>query len=140
MEVVVGFLVTRIIRESRPGFGGSAAESDGAVDAALQQLSDLVGSRIGRESALVRMRDEVAETMELRPRTKARVTLAIGEAVESEPAFGAELAQILKRLQEMAIGRPSAMDAQPGTVSNTITGNVSGRVIQMRDVHGNINF
>jgi hypothetical protein len=140
VEVVVGFLVTRVIRESRPGFGGSTAGSDGAVDAALRRLSDLVHAKIGHESALARMRDEVGETMKLRPRTRARVTQAIGQAVESDAAFGDELGQILERLQEIAISRPVSEDAPLGSVSNNVTGTVSGRVVQLRDVHGNINL
>ena len=53
--------------------------------------------------------------------------LAAAEA--QEPAFGVELRQTWQRV-----------NADRGGVVNQITGNVSGKVVQARDIHGDIKF
>ncbi|MEU8265010.1 hypothetical protein AB0C02_30915 [Micromonospora sp. NPDC048999] len=50
-----------------------------------------------------------------------------------DPAFGAELRARWERTE-------AAVAAGPGGVANSISGDVSGPVVQARDVHGGISF
>jgi hypothetical protein len=139
--VAVGFLVTGIIRESRPGFGGLDSGSDAELDAVLGALSGLVAAKLGDESVLERMRSEVARTTDLRPRTRERVILALKDAVADDLRFAEELERAVAALRNLAgEGTTPRQVANEGGVTNTITGNVAGRIVQARDVAGNITF
>jgi hypothetical protein len=140
VDVVIAFLVTRIIRESRPGFGGTDAGSSQEVDSALGMLSRFVEAKLGAEPVLDRMRNEVRETTALRPRTRTRVALALEDAIEGDPGFAGDLQGAVATLQHLASETTAIPNDASESVVNQITGNVYGRVVQARDIHGDISF
>jgi hypothetical protein len=57
----------------------------------------------------------------------------LAEVEAAEPAFGEQLRTEWAKVEV-------SQKAERGGVTNSITGNVSGRVVQARDIKGDINF
>lgn len=62
--------------------------------------------------------------------------MALEDATEDDRDFAKELAKAVNELRKSG----SLEEQSRGNVTNTITGNVSGRVIQARDIHGSVTF
>lgn len=91
-------------------------------------LYDLVKRKFtGRKEAAAAL--EVAEGAAPDSPEVAALAAQLRTAEAEDPAFGAELRHTWQRI-----------DVDRGGTSNQITGNVSGKVVQARDVEGGIKF
>jgi hypothetical protein len=91
IEVAVGLLVAWFARKA--GRVGKRLDgiTDEAIDASAAKLHDLVMAKLGTDPALAKLAAEAAETGDAGDRTKARVQLALEEAVEEDAQFAAAL-------------------------------------------------
>lgn len=107
-EVVVGFLVAWAVRKAGRVGQRLDAMSDEAIDAGLDRLHDLVGTKLGGDAALAKLETEVGDTGEATTRTQARVRLALEDAAEEDPAFATALAAAVTELEAAGAGRGGA--------------------------------
>lgn len=141
LEVVVGYLAGWVWRRARHAAGRIEDRVDAAVDARVEQLYELVAGKLDGDAALARMESEAASDVETQPalseRTEQRVRLALEDAVEQDPAFGARLAELLADLARssaggsaqghgVVAGRDIHVHAEGGSVAaGTIEGSVT---------------
>lgn len=100
--------------------------------AAFQGLVGLVRRRFQSDPAA----QEALEAAEADPSDAERLDqlrAALDRLAAEDPAFGAELRSLWRDLQ------PHLTASSGGTI-NTVSGNVSGNVVQARDVQGGISF
>ncbi len=62
--------------------------------------------------------------------------MALEDATEDDHHFGKELESALSELRKSGLLKKESH----GNVTNQITGNVSGRVVQARDINGGVTF
>ncbi|QUQ64488.1 hypothetical protein [Kutzneria sp. CA-103260] len=80
LEVVVGALITWVIRKA--GRVGKRADDvvDQSLDAAVDRVHELVMAKLESDPAVRRLETEATETGEVTDRTRARVRLALEDA------------------------------------------------------------
>jgi len=105
------------------------AMSDEAGKRAWSGLTSVMGRLFGRSSS--RAANEI-ETSAAAPETIQALAEALAAEAESDPVATAAL-------RDWIADTERALD-QSGDVTNTISGNVHGPVIQARDIHGGITF
>jgi hypothetical protein len=138
LEVVVGYLAHWAWRRARRLAGRVEARVDEVVDAKLEQLYETVAAKLGADPALSRLDTEVSANLDEQPpvseRTTQRVTLALEDATESDPAFAARLEELKAGLagtasasgHGVAAGRDVNIHAEGGSVAaGTIHGSVN---------------
>ncbi|WP_434444236.1 hypothetical protein [Lentzea sp. E54] len=131
-EIAVGLLVTWMTRSS---ISGRDLPNDQAL--ALRTVHELVTAKLSGDPALKRLEVEASDAGEVRPRTRTRLEMALEDAAEDDRDFAKALEKAVSELRS----KSGAVDDQArGAVINRITGNVSGRVIQARDIHGSVTF
>lgn len=136
IEIAVGLLVTWMTRPSRLEHAQPVANPGSTSEVALHTMHELVTAKLGGDPALERLELEASGSGEVRPRTRARLAMALEDATEDDRDFAKELAKAVSELRKSG----SLEEQSRGNVTNTITGNVSGRVIQARDIHGSVTF
>jgi len=99
VEVVVGFLIAWLVRRAKHVGERIDGKIDATLDEGLDKLHDVVARKLGKDPALAVLEDEIAEAGEATTRTKARVRLALEEAVEGNETFAAELAAAVREIQ-----------------------------------------
>jgi hypothetical protein len=99
---------------------------------AVQSLISYVRERFRHrpvEQAVV----DVAFREQPTPATVSRLADLLERETAADPAFGEEFRSRWARLHMVVTG-------EQGAVVNSVSGDVSGSVVQARDVHGGINF
>ena len=107
LELVAGYLVAWGVRKLRRVGTRLDEETDEVIDAGLDRLHDAITAKLGADSALVKLEDEVSQGLEPSDRTLRRVQDAIEEAAEMDPEFGATIEALLARLEEARGDAPS---------------------------------
>ena len=133
VEIAVELLVVWL---TRPEHEGTVARLDSSSDITLRALHQLVAAKLHGDPAFGRMELEASEQGEIRPRTRSRLAMAIEDATEDDHDFGKDLKTALDELRESDLLKEESR----GSVTNQITGNVTGRVIQARDIKGSVTF
>lgn len=110
VEVAVGYMFAWLVRKARRVAGRADGEVDRTLDAGMDQLHDLVSSRLGQDPALERAREEAESGQDLTDRTRRRLTDSLEDAAERDEHFAAALEQLVERLQAVA----PAADARAG--------------------------
>ena len=77
---------------------GATWQIDGALDAGVDRLGELVAGKLGADPALVKLESEAAAG-EVSQRTRDRVRLAVEDASEDDPGFATAVADALRQLQ-----------------------------------------
>ncbi|MFF4922523.1 hypothetical protein ACFY4B_18250 [Kitasatospora sp. NPDC001261] len=125
IEIAVGYVFAWAVRKAKRVAGRADGEVDRTLDTAMDRLHDLVGRKLGEDSALRKLAEEAAAGQdEPSDRTRRRVHDALDEAVEEDPGFAAALDSAVKELQSLSrtVGGVAAGD---GGVS--VGGNVDIR-------------
>ena len=114
-EIAIGYLFAWLVGKAKRVAGRADAEVDRALDEAMDQLHDLVGGRLGEDPALHRLTEE-AESGRSEPadRTRQRVRLALEEAAEQDPGFGAALEAAVARVRDLTAGAAGTVAAGDG--------------------------
>lgn len=107
LELVAGYLVAWGVRKLRRVGKRLDEEADGAIDAGLDRLHEVIAEKLGGDPALGRLEAEVSQGLEPGERTLRRVRDAVEEAAEDDPEFGARIEALLTRLEEARGGAPS---------------------------------
>lgn len=136
VEIAVEFLVVWMTHPTRLGRDHAVANQDATSDLALRALHDLVAAKMHGDPALERLELEATGSGEVRPRTRTRLAMALEDATEDDHSFGKELENVLAELRKSGLLEKESH----GNVTNQITGNVSGRVVQARDIDGGVTF
>jgi len=136
IEIAVELLVVWMTHPTRPEHNYATANQDTVSDIALRTLHELVTDKLRGDPALERLELEATSSGEVRPRTRTRLTMALEDATEDDHDFGRDLQNVLNKLR----GSGLVEEESRGNVTNQITGNVSGRVMQARDISGNVTF
>lgn len=104
LEVVVGMLVGWFARRARHVGERVDERVDEALDKGLDKVHDLITGKLHDEPALKILESEVLETGETSTRTRARVRLALEDAVETDETFAAALDTAVKEVQGTTAG------------------------------------
>ena len=144
-EIAVGYMFAWLVRKARR----AGERADGQVDAALdagvdrlgQKLHDLVAGRLHGDTALERLTSEAQQELEApSARLVQRVALALEDAADDDPEFGATVQDLVRRLQEaertgssvsaagggLAVGGNMDVHAEGGSfAAGVVSGNVS---------------
>lgn len=136
IEIAVGLLITRITGQAQPGADRVNAYANQSFELVLSAVHELVRAKLSGDPALERMRIEISGSGEVRPRTQARLIMALEDAVEDDPEFAKNLE---RAVSDARTADQSEVETR-GNVINQITGTINGRVIQARDIHGNVTF
>jgi len=102
IELLVGYLAAWGIRKARR-VGKKLDETvDDVTDLALNHLHDVVIAKVGGDSSLQKLDAEAAEKGVVSERTGQRVLLAVEDAAEDDPEFGAQLEAALAELTRLS--------------------------------------
>ncbi|MDH6130090.1 hypothetical protein [Kitasatospora sp. GP82] len=125
MEFAVGYLFAWAVRKAKRVAGRADEEVDRTLDAAMDELHDLVSRKLGEDTALQRLADE-AEAGQEEPsgRTRQRVQLALEDAAEHDQGFAEALDRALGRLQFLS---RTGSGVSAGDSGQAIGGNVEIR-------------
>jgi hypothetical protein len=116
-EIAVGYVFAWLVSKARH----AGQRADGQVDAALdagvdrlgEKLHDLVAGRLSGDASLERLGAEATRELEgPSERTVQRVALALHDAADDDPQFGAAVEDLVRQLQDAhrASGAVSAAD------------------------------
>ncbi|MET8761300.1 hypothetical protein [Lentzea sp. NPDC004782] len=138
VNTVVGFLITWIIRDSERFKGQSRNR---AIDRHLEELARVVTEKLDDDSLISRVRTEVSQTTELRPRTRHDLISALSMAM-ADREWAMQLHGLVSTLEEIAdsAAEPPDSKSRGAVVSNTISGMVHGTVVQVDNIHGDISI
>jgi hypothetical protein len=121
VELVAGYLAAWAVRKARRAAGRADAQVDRALDAGLDRLHDMVSQRLSGDAALARLETEAAERGEVGGRTRQRVALAVEEAAERDPAFAAQLADLVAGLPTSSVNiRASGHGVAAGVINGQV--------------------
>src|SRR5690349_19329702 len=107
MELVAGYLVAWGVRKLRRVGARLDEETDEVIDTGLDRLHEAIAAKLGADSALGKLEDEVSQGLEPSDRTLRRVQDAVEEAAEEDPEFGVTIEELLARLEEARNGARS---------------------------------
>ncbi|MBD0671372.1 chromosome partitioning protein [Streptomyces sp. CBMA156] len=132
MELVVGYLFAWAVGKAKRVAGRVDEEVDGALDAGMDRLHDVVLTRLGTEPALERMVEEAGSGLEEpTARTRQRLELALEDAAENDTDFAGTLRQAVEEVEAVK----AAVD--PGHGGPTVSGNTfNGPTAVMLGDHG----
>lgn len=136
VEIAVGLLITRLVRQALLDSDRADMKVNESFEVALRAVHELVVAKLGADPALERLQIEASSSGEVRPRTQARLALSLEDAVEED----AEFAKNLEHAVNDARTAGQSEVVTRGGVINQITGTVSGRVVQARDINGGVTF
>ncbi|HWB37323.1 MAG TPA: hypothetical protein VHA75_14995 [Rugosimonospora sp.] len=131
LEVAVGYLATWAWRRARRAAGRIEDRVDAAVDAKLEKLYDTVAGKLSGDPSLGKLATEAgqdtAEQPALSDRTRDRVRLSLEDAADGDPAFAAQLADLVAQVKQasgvtasehgVAAGRDVNVHAESGSVA-----------------------
>ncbi|MGA5820357.1 hypothetical protein ACPC54_21120 [Kitasatospora sp. NPDC094028] len=133
VEIAVGYVLAWMVRKANRVAGRADEEVDRTLDAAMDELHDLVSRRLGEDPALRRLAEE-AERDEVGDRTRQRVRLALEDAVDEDPGFGEALSRAVEQVQTLdQASRPSQ---GPGGVSAAGSGLAISGNLHVEADHG----
>jgi len=145
-EIAVGYVFAWLVRKARHAGQRADGQVDAALDAGVDRLGgklhDLVAGRLGGDTSLERLGAEAARELEApSERTAQRVALALQDAAEDDPEFGAAVEDLVRQLQDAhrASGSVSAADggvAVGGDVKTT----ARDHGVAVGILHGNLNI
>ncbi|WP_265560305.1 hypothetical protein [Streptomyces hygroscopicus] len=131
VEIAVGYAFAWLVRKAKRVAGQADEEVDRGLEAAMDRLHELISAKLGQDPALERAGEEAeAGQMELSPRTRQRLELAVEDAAERDSAFSEALNRAVKDLQ--------AATTPVGGVSVTGDGQAVGGDVDIRAEHGSV--
>jgi hypothetical protein len=98
IELAAGAAVGYLVRKLRRVGQQADAEVDRALDAGMDAVHDLVTTRLGSDPALEVLTEQAA-VGPVSDRTIRRVTDAVADAAEADPAFAERLRRLVDDLQ-----------------------------------------
>jgi hypothetical protein len=101
IEVAVGLLVAWLARKAKRVGQRADTEVDTVLDAGMDRLHDLVTSRLGSDTAMVKLHAE-AQTGQVSDRARDRVTAALEDTTEADPQFARQLQDLVEQVQALA--------------------------------------
>lgn len=129
LEIVVGFLVAWAAGKAKR----VAKRADGAVDevldAGVDRIQEIVTAKFDGDPALKQLRLEAADKGEASSRTRARVQLALEEAVDQDLEFAEQLRVAVSQVDSAVV------DDATIRLSQSVSGDIGGSNIQ---VGGNV--
>ncbi|MCW7941460.1 hypothetical protein AAW14_04970 [Streptomyces hygroscopicus] len=129
--MAVGYAFAWLVRKAKRVAGQADEEVDRGLEAAMDRLHELISAKLGQDPALERAGEEAeAGQMELSPRTRQRLELAVEDAAERDSAFSEALNRAVKDLQ--------AATTPVGGVSVTGDGQAVGGDVDIRAEHGSV--
>ncbi|GAA4240856.1 hypothetical protein GCM10022254_67250 [Actinomadura meridiana] len=99
IELAAGAAVGYLVRKLRRVGNQANAEVDRALEAGMDAIHDLVTVRLGPDPALATLTEQVPTGL-VNDRTLRRVTDAVTDAAEADPAFAERLKQLVDDLQK----------------------------------------
>jgi hypothetical protein len=130
VNTVVGFLITWIIRDSE-------RSRNQEIDRHLEELARAVTEKLD-DSLISRVRTEVGQTTDLRPRTREELISALTTATEIDREWAELLHDLAATLQTITDEAAAPPDFTPPglNVTNVVNGVVNSTVIQIGRLHG----
>ncbi|MEV6113012.1 hypothetical protein AB0L59_10930 [Streptomyces sp. NPDC052109] len=114
-----------LLRKAKRVAGRADQEVDRTLDAAMDQLHELVSRKLGEDPALHRLAEEArAGQDQASDRTRQRVQLALEDAAEEDPGFREAMDRAVKQLQSLS-GTSGGASAGDGGMA--VGGNVDIR-------------
>ncbi len=132
VEVAVGVLFAWAVQKARRVAGRADAEVDRALDAAMNELHDLVSTKLGEQPALLELTAEAAEQAEAAGTEEAavptgpvrqRMQRALADAAEHDADFAAALERAVQQVQDArnrTAGQATAEGAGGVAVNGTV--------------------
>src|SRR6266702_1470701 len=106
LEMLASYAVGYLIRKWRRAVDRADAEIDQFLDEGIDQVHDLVSTKLESDTALAKLEEQALVGPE-KPRTRERVEGAIIDAAEDDPGFAEQLEQVVAELRTRDTG-PSA--------------------------------
>lgn len=141
-ELAVGYLFAWLVRKAKRAGERADEHVDAALDAGVDQLSaklhELVSGRLHGDPALERLSGEARKALESpSPRVATRVALALEDAAGEDEQFGADVEELVRRIQ--AVERP--VKAVGGVaVGGDITVHARGGSVALGVVQGDVSL
>jgi hypothetical protein len=136
-ELVVEWLGAWAWGKARRLAGRADAEVDRMIDAGLDQLREVVVTKLGDDPALARLDEEAGqdpESVSTSPRTRQRVQLALEEAADGDPEFAAQVhdaVALLRGAGAPSVSEVAAINTGPAVATGggvAVSGAVGGDV------------
>ena len=99
LELIAGYAVGYLLQKWRRVATRVDTEVDGALDAGMDRVHELISTKLGNDTALVKLEEQTLVGAE-KPRTQERVEGAIIDAAEDDPDFAQQLEQLVAQLRE----------------------------------------
>lgn len=109
VELAVGYMFAWAVRKARRVAGQADGEVDLALDAGMDRLHEVILNQLGSDPVLARAEEEAAAGVELTPRTRQRLELALEDAAERDAVFAEALRAAVAEVQ--ATARPGGVTA-----------------------------
>jgi len=136
--LITGYLIAWAVGKAKLVAGRLDTELDSVLNAGMDQLHQVVASRLGLDPALVELSKEAQTTGVVSSLTRQRVELSLEAAAAKDASFAEAVTALLDQLQA-ATHAGLALASGPG--STAIAGNVdiraetgSAAALHMRDV------
>ena len=119
--IVAGYVIAWAVRKARRVGGRLDAEADGAIDAGLDRLHEVVAAKLGGHPVLAELEEEAAaDAGQVSELTRQQVELALTAAARKDEAFGQAVTELVARLREAE--HASGRSAVAGAGSAVFTG------------------
>lgn len=122
--VIAGYVVAWAVRKARRVGSRLDEEADGAINASLDRLHEVVAAKLSGHPALVELVEEAEAAGnggEVSDLTRQQIALALTAAANKDDAFGEAVMELVERVQEAEQATGSPVIAGPG--STVFTGN-----------------
>lgn len=126
--VVAGYLVAWAVGKAKRVGGRLDAEADGAIDASLDRLHEVVEAKLGGHPALAELVTEAeaaGDAGEVDDLTREQVELALTAAAGEDDLFGKEITDLVARVRQAEQAAGSPVTAGHGSV--VFTGNAEAK-------------
>jgi hypothetical protein len=143
-ELVVGYVFAWLAGKGMRAARRADGQVDQAVDAAIDRLGgklhEMVAGKLNGDASLVRLSEEASQgSVEPSARTRARVALAVEDAVERDAVFGVAVEELVRQLQAAQGGGLSA-EAGGVAVGGDVRVRAEGGSFAAAVVQGDVSF
>jgi hypothetical protein len=117
--VAAGYVIAWAVRKARRVGGRLDAEADGAIDACLDQLHEVVVAKLGGHPVLQELEEEADEAAsgdwQVSELTRQQMELALIAAVRKDEVFGQAVMELVARLRKAEQAAAGAVASGAGS-------------------------
>jgi hypothetical protein len=138
--VVAGYVIAWAVRKARRVGGRLDAEADAVIDGGLNQLHEVVETKLAGHPVFAELVEEAAAAGEISDLTRQQVELALTAAASKDEAFGQAVTELVAQLRqaEQAAGQAVIVDRGSAVFTGDSHARAEGGGIAFGQVAGDV--